>query len=71
LDLQLPMQSVSITTDVASSHLDRVKCKKLCDKVCQLLAEGRWFFPGPHVSSTNKIDRNDIITEILLSGVKF
>ena len=26
----------------------------LCDKVCQWLAEGRWFSPGTPVSSTNK-----------------
>jgi hypothetical protein len=36
----------------------------LCDKVCQWLA-GRWFSPGPPVSSNNKTDRHDI-TEILL-----
>jgi hypothetical protein len=34
-------------------------------KVCQWLATGRWFSPGPPVSSTNKTDRHDII-EILL-----
>jgi hypothetical protein len=38
------------------------KFSTLCDKVCQLLATGRWFSP---VSSTNKTDRHDI-TEILL-----
>jgi hypothetical protein len=37
----------------------------LCDKVCQWLATGRWFSPGPPVFSTNKTDRHDI-TEILL-----
>jgi len=37
----------------------------LCDKVCQLLATGRWFSSGTPVSSTNKTDRHDI-TEILL-----
>jgi hypothetical protein len=36
----------------------------LCDKVCQWLAEGRWFSPDTPVSSTNHTDRNDI-TEIL------
>jgi hypothetical protein len=35
------------------------------DKVCQLLATGRWFSPNPPVSSTNKTDRDDI-AEILL-----
>ena len=34
-------------------------------KFCQWLAKGRWFSPGPPVSSTNKTDRHDI-TEILL-----
>jgi hypothetical protein len=37
----------------------------LCDKVCQLLATGQWFFPGTPVSSTNKTDRHNI-AEILL-----
>jgi hypothetical protein len=38
---------------------------KLCGKVCQLLASGRWFSPCTVVSSTNKTDRHDI-AEILL-----
>jgi hypothetical protein len=37
----------------------------LCDKVCQWLAAGQWFSPGPPVSSTNITDCHDI-TEILL-----
>jgi len=37
----------------------------LCDKVCQLLATGRWFSQGPLVSSTNKTDHHNI-TEIVL-----
>jgi len=65
LNLQLPIQSVSITTNVASSFpLDTT----LCDKVCQLFVTGQWFSPGPPVSSTNKTDRHDI-TEILLKVV--
>jgi hypothetical protein len=32
----------------------------ICDKVCQLLATGRWFSPGPPASSTNITDRHDI-----------
>ena len=43
----------------------RARCTTLCDKVCQFLATGRWFYPGPPFSSTNKIDCHDI-TEILL-----
>jgi hypothetical protein len=38
----------------------------ICDKVCQLLATGRWFSPGPPASSTYITDRHDI-TEILLN----
>jgi len=48
------------------NHLcSHVKCTTLCDQVCQRLATGQWFSPGPPVSSTNKTDRHDI-TEILL-----
>ena len=42
----------------------RARCT-LCDKVCQWLATGRWCYPGPLVSSTNKTNHHDI-TEILL-----
>ena len=45
--------------------LIRARCTTLCDKVFQWLATGRWFSPGPPVSSTNKTDRYDI-TEISL-----
>jgi hypothetical protein len=45
--------------------LIRVRCTALCDKVCQWLATGRWFSPGPLVSSTNKTDRHDIIEMLL------
>ena len=43
----------------------RARCTTLCDKVCQWLATGRSFSPGPPVSSSNKTDCHDI-TEILL-----
>jgi hypothetical protein len=32
----------------------------LCDKFCEWLGTGRWFYPGTLVSSTNKTDRHDI-----------
>jgi hypothetical protein len=38
----------------------------LRDKVCQLLATGRWFSPRTPVTSTNKADNHDI-TEMLLN----
>ena len=37
----------------------------LCDKVCQWLATGQWFFSGTPVSSINKTDCHNI-AEILL-----
>jgi hypothetical protein len=43
----------------------RARCTTLCDKVCHWLVTGRWFSPGPLVSSTYKTDRYDI-SEILL-----
>jgi hypothetical protein len=41
--------------------------------VCQRIATGRWFSPGPLVSSTNKTDRYDITERLLkvaLSTIK-
>jgi hypothetical protein len=34
----------------------RAKCTTLCDKVCQWLATGRWFSPGPPISLTDKFE---------------
>jgi hypothetical protein len=70
----LPMEkSVTFTGACANEIIPSINrsfvCKakeerhvRICDKVCQWLAEGRWFSP---VSSSNAIDRHDI-TEILL-----
>ena len=63
--VQLPMQSVPITLMLWVRISIKAMCTKLCDKVCQWLARGRWFSPGTPVSSTNETDRHDI-TEILL-----
>ena len=43
--LQLPMQSVPITTDVVSSNLDQGEVYNIiiCDKVCQCLVTGLWY----------------------------
>jgi hypothetical protein len=65
LDLQLPVQSVPITTKVVDFEPHSwwgVLDITLCDKVSQWLATGRLFTPVPF---TNKIDHQDI-TEILL-----
>ena len=65
-----------LTTHTSLSPIRRgfapgfVNYKKGCtqlasDKVCQLLAHGRWFSPGTPASSTTKTSRHDIV-EILL-----
>jgi hypothetical protein len=55
-----------ITTEVVSSTPAQGEVyTPLCDKVCQWLAVGQWFSPGPPVSYTNKTDRHDV-TEMLL-----
>ena len=49
------------------------RCATLYDKVCQWLAAGRWFSPGPLVSFTNKTDRHeipDILLKMALSTIK-
>jgi hypothetical protein len=58
VDLQLPIQSVPITTYVVSLNLDHYVIK---------FVTGRWFSLGPPVSSTNKTDLHDI-ADILLKG---
>ena len=66
LDLQLPMRSVPITTNVVSLNPAHGKLyTTLCDKVCQGLVAVLWFSLGTLVFSTNKTDRHDI-TEVLL-----
>jgi hypothetical protein len=67
LDLQLPVQSVPITTKVVSlnpAH-GEVLDTAFCDKVCQRLETGCWFSLGTPFSSTNKTEGHNI-TEILL-----
>jgi hypothetical protein len=69
MDLQLPVQSVLITTKVVNSnpvHWRGVLNTTLCDKfVSDLLVTDQWFSPGTPVSSTNKTGCHDI-AEILL-----
>ena len=65
LDLQLPLQSVPITTKVVTSnstHGEVLYDTTLCDKVCQWLSV---VFSRYSVSSSNKTVCHDI-TEILL-----
>jgi hypothetical protein len=62
LDLQLPMQSVLITTDVVSSNPAQGKVYNII--VIKFVSD-LWFSPGSPVSSTNKTDHRDI-TGILL-----
>ena len=69
VDLQLPMQSVPITTKVVSSnpvHDEVYSIQHYVIKfVSDLIATGQWFSPGTPVSSTNKTDCHNI-TVILL-----
>ena len=62
LDLQLPLQSVHITTHV---HGEVYLIHHYVIKVCPWLAKGLWFSPGTQGSSTNKTDHHDI-AEIVL-----
>jgi hypothetical protein len=62
LDLQLPTQSVPLTTKSVSFNPAQARCTRYNI----IIAAGRLFSPGTPGSSTNKIDRYDI-TEILLN----
>jgi len=44
------------------------RCTTLCDKVCQWLAAGRWFYPGPPVSSIHDI--TEILLKVALNTIK-
>jgi hypothetical protein len=57
-----PNTNVTRICDWATANLNPWT---LCNKVCQWLSTGQWFFLGTPVSSTNKTDRHDI-AEILL-----
>ena len=48
----------------------RARCITICDQVYQWLATGRWFFPGPLVSSTNKNWPPRYNWNIVESGIK-
>jgi len=49
----------------------RARCTTICDKVCQWLATGRWFSPGPSVCSTNKTYHHDIAEiKVALNTIK-
>ena len=58
--LSPPVIKISLLLSIRWQHYTT-----LCDNVCQWLTAGRWFSPGPRVSSTNTTDCYDI-TEILL-----
>ena len=65
LDLQLPMQSMPITTDAVSSNLDQGERTKLCDKVFSDLRQVGGFLRVLRFPPIDKTDSHDI-TEILL-----
>ena len=69
LDLQLPMQSVPITTDNVSSNSAHGEVYSIPHYVIEFVSDSRqvwWFSPGTPVSSTNNTDRHDM-PEILLN----
>ena len=67
LDLQLPLQSVPITTQIVSSNSVHGEVHSIQHYVIKfsVFATGRWVSLCTPISSTNKTDRHDI-TEILL-----
>ena len=72
MDLQLPIQSVPITTMVVSlnhAHGEVYLIQHYVIKYVSDLRQVSGYLEGTPVSSTNKGDRHNII-EILLSGVK-
>jgi hypothetical protein len=67
LDLQLPVQSVHITTEVViliSAHGEVYSIQQYVLNL-SVTCDTRWFSPSTPVSSTNKTDCHDI-TEIVL-----
>ena len=50
---------------------DKKGCTRLAsDKICQLLAHGRWFFPGTPASSTTKTGHHEIAGILLKVALK-
>jgi hypothetical protein len=73
MDLQLPMQSVPIPTNVVSLSSTHGKLYSIQHYMIKFVRDlhhcpGWWFSPGILVSSTNKTDRHNI-AEILLKVV--
>jgi hypothetical protein len=68
LDLQLPMQSVPITTDNVSSNSAHGEVYSIPHYVIKFVSDSRqlWFSPGTPVSSTNNTDRHNIPTPLNL-----
>ena len=68
LDIATHTSLLPIRRGFASSFVNKKGCTRLAaasDKVYQLLAHGRWFFPGTPASSTTKTGHHDI-AKILL-----
>jgi len=67
MDLQLPVQSVPITTNVVSSSAVHGEVYSIQHNVIKFVSDltGRWFSLGTPVPSTNKTDHHDI-AKILL-----
>ena len=48
----------------------RARCTTLCDKVCQWIATGRWFSPGPSTNKTDHYDIGEILLNVALNTIK-
>jgi len=46
------------------------RCTTLCDKVCQWLAAGLWFSPGPFINKTDLHDITEILLKVALNTIK-
>ena len=73
----LPNNSYKPITNMAWVRARLCKLQKGCtrlttasDKVYQLLAHGRWFFPGTLASSATKTGRHNIAGILLKVGIK-
>ena len=63
MNLQLPMQSVPIITDVVSSNLDQGELYNIMWQSLSVTCDRAVVFSGSSVSSSIKTDRNNITVE--------
>ena len=62
INLQLPMQSVPITSDVVSLKLDQGEVY-----IIMWFTTGLWFSPGPSTNKTDRHNINEIVLKVALN----